>query len=952
MNTFKRFYQIAGVGLAFAAFALTGCQDDLIESSQTPESTAQDVNNFKTPLLPGQAYVKFKNADTRAVSALSETLCLTTALTRGGSVPRLVPVFDISGPYKEAMIREGLHLWYKVTFDKTADVHQVIEDLKANGDVEIAHGALEIVNSQATYTPLTRASRRKVPDVNNGYKNFNDPLLKKQWHYRNVGGKTYQFEAGADINLFEAWEKTTGDKRVVVAILDSGIDTEHPELKEAMWKSPQDGYNGKNFVNNSHIIDPGFHGTHVAGTVAARNNNNRGVGGVAGGDGNAETGVRLMSCQIFGKDKNDGGTEGTAGPDAIANAFTWAANNGAVLANCSWGYAYDKKRFPSAEVYYSSYENHGKLIQAGMNYFVKYAGRNQDGVTKRDGSLMAGGVIFFASGNDSGRDIPIVPACDPAVIAVSSFNVDYRLADYSNTGDWVDICAPGGLMLPYDVARGVLSTVPRNFKNVLIGPNKLGSEYIYPGDDMTDESERELYAFANGTSMATPHVTGIAALMVSYFGNKDNNFTADKLRERLLGAVKARNIHKGENADLILRNKMGVGYIDAGLALRDPETEKPGDVAAIENKDVKYYDAVVAWDVTADNDSPTKVAYAYDLYLSESELTPLPEKPTVTVYTYEAQKGEKLEHKFTGLNSEKTYHVAIQARDRSGNKSGITRGNFRTLLNNVPLFTNPLTERVLILNTRPYYTYTFNVEEKDGHKWDFKTEGLPSGVTVTRNGDRLNMTILVGGTTGAYDFDIVLTDELKGTRTETVRYAIVPHNAPAVKARIGDVFLTEGDKPMTFSVKDVFELAPGIENPAFEAVTNDPAVVDVKIENGTVTLTPKTRGEATVTVIVNDGKKKSQTTFQVRVTDENASELQALYPLPAHSYIKMLIRSDAEKVDVSVTSVRGERVIHESLVVNPVRREATLSVDKLAPGIYHLIIQTERATSKRTFIKN
>ncbi|MGR4836985.1 MULTISPECIES: S8 family serine peptidase [unclassified Bacteroides] len=953
MNILKRFYQIAGAGLIFSVSVLIGCQNELIEDARSTESAIRDAKNFKAPLLPGQAYVKFKSANTRAASSLSETLKFTTSLTRSGSAPQTEPVFDISGPYKEAMIREGLHLWYKVIFDKTADVHQVIEELKTHDDIEIAHGALKIVNSQATYTPLTRASRRKVPDVNDGYNNFNDPLLRKQWHYRNLGerGVAYQFEEGADINLFEAWNKTTGDKRVVVAILDSGIDITHPDLKDAMWKSPQGGYSGKNFVSETHQIDPGFHGTHVGGTIAARNNNNRGVGGVAGGNGNADTGVRLMSCQIFGADKANGGTQGTAGPDAIARAFVWAADNGAVLANCSWGYGYNKKDYPNAELYADTYRENGRLIQTGIDYFVKYAGRNQDGVTKREGSLMAGGVIFFASGNGSGRDIPIVPACDPSVIAVSSFGADYRLAEYSNTGDWVDICAPGGDM-SYDIARGVLSTVPRNFKNILIAPNKPGSEYIYPGDDMTDDSEHELYAFANGTSMATPHVTGIAALMVSYFGNKDNDFTADKLRKRILGAVKARNIHKGGNSDMILRNKMGVGYIDAGFALRDPETEKPENVSTIENKIVKYYDATVAWNVTADSDSPTGVAYAYDLYLSERELTQLPNQPTATVYTYEAQKGEKLEYQFTGLNSEHTYHVAIQAHDRNGNKSEITRGKFKTLLNNAPVFTNPLSERILILNTRPYYTYTFNVEEKDGHKWDFKTERLPAGVTVTRNGDNLKMTILVGETTGTYDFDIVLTDELKGTHTETVRYAIVAHNAPTVKARIGDIFLTEGDKPMNFSVKDIFELAPGIENPTFEAVTNNPAVVDARIENGTVTLTPKAKGEATVIVIVDDGKKKSQTTFQVKVTNENASEVQALYPLPAHSHITMLIRSNVAKADVSVISVRGERLINESLVVNPVSREATLSVDKLAPGIYHLIIKTNRATSKRTFIKN
>lgn len=951
MNTLKRFYQIAGIGMILSGSVLTGCQDELIESPKTPESTVQDPKNFKTPLLPGQAFVKFKTADTQAVNAVSKELNLSTPLTRSGSSPQLEQVFDISGPYRESMIREGLHLWYKVTFDKTADVYQVIEELKSIENVEIAHGALEIVNSQATYTPLTRAARRVVPNANDGYSDFNDPLLKKQWHFRNLGERkvAYQFEEGSDINLFEAWKKTTGDKRVVVAIIDSGIDATHPDLKGSMWESPQGKHNGKNFVNDSYQIDPGFHGTHVGGTVAARNNNGIGVAGVAGGDGKAESGVRLMSCQIFGKDKANGGTEGTASPENIAKAFIWAAQNGAVLANCSWGYAYNRKEFPNPEVYYNSYKKHGTLIKEGIDYFVKYAGRKNDGVTKREDCLMAGGVILFASGNDSGRDVPIVPACDPAVIAVSSFSVNYKLAPYSNTGDWVDICAPGG-DISYDIARGVLSTVPRTFKTTLIG-DKTGDAYIYPGEEV-DDNNRDLYAFANGTSMATPHVTGIAALMVSHFGAKDPNFTADKLRERLLGAVKARNIHNGDNADLILRNKMGIGYIDAGFALNDPEKEKPADVTTLKNEKIEYYDATVSWTVTADSDSPTKVAHAYDLYLSENELTQLPTQPTATVYTYEAKEGEKLEHQFTGLDSEKNYHVAIQARDRSGNKSNVTRGQFKTLLNNVPQFTNPLTEPIYIPNTRPYYLYTFHVEEKDGHEWTYKVDGLPSGVTVVRKGSDLVMTILVNGKAAAYAFDIVLTDQLKGEHKETIKYAIMSHDSPVVTPRLNDVFFAEGDKALTFNVTDIFQVVSDLNHADMEVSSNDVNVVKAEIADGKLVLTPAKRGTATVTLKINDGYRKTTTGFQVHVTAANGSSVHAIYPLPAHSYLKLLMRGSDTNVGVTVTDLRGEVLIEQMLPVDPVRKEITLAVDRLVPGVYNLIIKTKRATSKRTFIKN
>lgn len=84
--------------------------------------------------------------------------------------------------------------------------------------------------------------------------------------------------------------------------MDSGIDVEHPDLKEAMW-SDGNGNHGYNFFAESNTLNAGYHGTHVAGTVGARSNNGIGVSGVAGGDGSKDSGVRLMSCQIFGPNK-------------------------------------------------------------------------------------------------------------------------------------------------------------------------------------------------------------------------------------------------------------------------------------------------------------------------------------------------------------------------------------------------------------------------------------------------------------------------------------------------------------------------------------------------------------------------------------------------------------------------------------------------------------------------
>ena len=153
------------------------------------------------------------------------------------------------------------------------------------------------------------------------------------------------------MNCQEAWKLCSGDPSIIVAVLDEGVMYTHPDLMANMWVNEGEilnsgidadgnGYRGDvygyNFVrDNSDITfassgDTG-HGTHVAGTIAAVNGNGIGVCGIAGGDGTPNSGVKIMSCQIF-----DGATSATLWGEA--RAIKYAADNGAVILQCSWGY--------------------------------------------------------------------------------------------------------------------------------------------------------------------------------------------------------------------------------------------------------------------------------------------------------------------------------------------------------------------------------------------------------------------------------------------------------------------------------------------------------------------------------------------------------------------------------------------------------------------------------------
>ncbi len=413
-------------------------------------------------------------------------------------------VFGTDPRFTERHKKYGLHLWYDVTFDSEVPVSRAQSGFASLPGVAYVRPLYRIYPADG-YDTLYPAG---VGDLSGweGSKDampFDDPGLPRQWHYHN-DGTMYNCEgevvakAGADINLFETWKMYGhGDPSVVVAVMDMGIQYNHPDLAANMWVNEAElngepgkdndgngvrndvyGYNGRTRDGN---IEPGSHGTHVAGTIAATNNNGIGVCGVAGGTGNGD-GVRLMSCQIFGPD-NTGGDY----PDV----YRYAADNGAVISQNSWGYSQMYTAIPQD-------------VAVAMDYFIENAGIGPDG---EQTGPMRGGIIICSAGNDYSSRLTF-PGADDRVIGVTAMMANYVKAAYSNYGTAADIFAPGG-------------------------SERSDTEFSLDGrvysTDITDS-----YGYKGGTSMACPHVSGIAALLISHYGVGKPGFTPDKLREIML----------------------------------------------------------------------------------------------------------------------------------------------------------------------------------------------------------------------------------------------------------------------------------------------------------------------------------------------------------------------------------------------------------------------------------
>lgn len=469
------------------------------------------------------------------------------AIAGAKSIARVFP----SVPGKEEMEKRfGLDKWYEVFLEEGTDITTAAEDAAFLPSVERVEFNTMAVRPEDTTVEGLPEYVAPGPETKGVYDIFNDPRFNEQWGYINTGNKSIcnNSYAGGDINVKDVWTQlTTGDPSIIVAVIDEGVKYTHPDLVANMWTNTKEiPGNGIDDDNNGYIDDihgynyvEGFdgvinwtdsrnsgHGTHTAGTIAAVNNNGIGVCGIAGGDGSGN-GVKLMSCQIF---------VGKTGASiaGCGRAIKYAADNGASLISCSFGY------HAGAFLSDGAYKNSAGAEYDALLYFE----------ATKNNAAVDGGVIIFASGNDN-TDYAGYPGALNNVISVSSYGPDFMPAYYTNYGPGCNISAPGGDMMVVGsnrLAAGVLSTV------------------------ISERSNGNDYDFFQGTSMACPHVTGVAALGLAYALKLGKHFTLDEFKTMIVSSAKdidsrmngTKTLADGKVLQLYnYRHKMGSGGIDA-----------------------------------------------------------------------------------------------------------------------------------------------------------------------------------------------------------------------------------------------------------------------------------------------------------------------------------------------------------------------------------------------------
>jgi len=371
----------------------------------------------------------------------------------------------IAKPGKNSDQDSELFKWYKITLDEPQEIIKEKDETK-NQKVKRAV-------SQYQNNPDIEAAEPNY--IMHAFLVPNDP------YYSSTGswGQTYPDMWGMQkINAAAAWDQTTGSNSVVVAVVDTGVDRNHPDLAANMWTNPGeipnngidddgngyiDDYYGWDFVNNDNDpMDDYGHGTHCAGTIGAVGNNGIGVVGV-------NWNVKIMALKFL--DASGGGTD-----EAGIKALQYAADMGARVSSNSWG-------------------GGGSVA---MEDAVKY---------EHDRGM----VIVAAAGNANSDALGFCPAYADYAIAVAASNHNDAKACFSNWGEKIDVAAPGG-------DSSSCGGIDDHILSTRASINK-----------MCGNSLSDYYCIARGTSMATPHVSGLAALLLA----KNPALTNEEIRQIL-----------------------------------------------------------------------------------------------------------------------------------------------------------------------------------------------------------------------------------------------------------------------------------------------------------------------------------------------------------------------------------------------------------------------------------
>ena len=847
-------------------FIISCSKEEVDTHNNENVNTTHEVDHS---IVQGEAIVKFNDEmialiedDLNNGKIVTRSMGLNQALDEIGirSISRLFPY---AGEYEPRTRSEGLHKWYVVKFGET------VPQTRATTELESIPGIEQVENHRTI-----------------NVEGFDDPKLSSQWGFSNP--------QGYDINVAPVWSGyTTGDPRVIVAVVDEGVDLKHEDL------AANCGSDHYNTINYNSTVVAGSHGTHVAGTIAAVNNNGIGVCGIAGGDAaNGKKGVTIMSCEFL-REVNGKTLNGSS-----AAAIKWAADHGAVICQNSWAYSYDRDgdgSLNSAELADAMAGKVSESDKVAIDYFIKYAGCDNDGNQLPD-SPMKGGLVVFAAGNEGIQNG--VPANYEPVIAVAAINNYGNRATFSNFGDFVDIAAPG---------TSILSTYPDN-----------------------------RYHNLQGTSMACPHVSGVAALLVSYLGGQ--GFTCDELKDRILSSKNTKAVSKNIG-----------GLVDAMAALTYGSDFVPGKVMDVKTSTVTN-EVTLSW--TAAGDAEGHPAYGYSIIFGKDKaaveaadpaseqlsdvsrkivLSDVRFNETMTTVISDLDFSTQYYVKVVGFSYQKTYGESSDAVD------------FTTEKNNPPVIELEDSDE-LILKSHDVKDIKMTIYDPDGHTFQ-------CGYKPGSNADTFDKTIdskwlvrirAYNAEAGSYTAQITASDKFGETSTKEIKYTILENTPPQKIKDMEDRFFTSLGDSFTLDMAEYFTDADG-EELKYSISLGNPSVAHIVPNGDQIIGTILQYGATTVTLTALDARNTTAKA-EFKILAREASIEYAAYPNPVKDVLKIATGKELSDVHVKISSMTGSLVFDKTLKASAFE-PAEIYMSGCAPGKYSATIKFNSKEYKQTIVK-
>lgn len=774
--------------------------------------------------------------------------------------------FPYGGVYEKRMKKAGLDLWYTVRSNDGMPMTKA-------GDILAGIDGVELIE--------------RVQEISNQEFKWNDPYFGKQWYLINKGNSIKGYLEGCDIGVEKAWEKgIVGNDRVIVAVIDGGVDLKHEDLIDNLWtgRSPEGKeIHGYNFCNNTYEVNADDHGTHVAGIIGAVSNNGIGISGIAGGDYEKNIrGVQIMSCQIMGATK--GGNP--------ASAFVWAANNGAIIAQNSWSIDPEEiKNMTDTPSY----------MKTAIDYFNTYAGCDEDGNQLPD-SPMKGGVVIFAAGNETSSKS--YPGSYEGCIAVGSTSADYQPAYYTNFGDWVDIAAPGG-----DAKKShmIYSTVAGN-----------------------------KYENMQGTSMACPTVSGVAALIVSEFGGQ--GFTREMLVDRLLKTT--RKIDYGK--------KIG-GLVNAADALAHYDDYQPA-TPSIEGH---AFTSATSIDVNviipeANGDVECR---SISLYYGKKSIKKLEDAENCITKDLEGyHAGDTVSIRIDKLEIEANYHIAATGNDAMSRPSKMSAAYDIFVSKNTPPEIKADGETRKVVKKHETGSITFMVSDPQADNVECRIECEDkTGLKLDFDGSKAVISINgIAAKAGIISGKLVAKDESGEESSADFTFEVLENNAPVLAKSFDDIIISKKDETVTIDLAEHFSDQDG-ETLSYEVSANaDYSPCRYAIEDGKLVLTSKKIGMISLTIEATDANK-AKASASLRYLFRNGDEELETYPVPVISTLNLRAGAPFSS-EIRLYSASGACVFKENVKSDPFE-PAAVDLSALKSGSYILSTEINGKTIKKTIIK-